>query len=195
MLQRWVPVLLLLAIGLVLCASTVWEGVQTPLPTAVSAPPLTPEELESAFWGALNRDPKELKRLISLGADPDWQNEQGFDFYGDFCMEVKAPRALHMAAYRDNAYSVRVLLEGGADVNGKNPDGLTALHLATIFGCVDAARELLKAGADPDLGDLEGKTPLHFVWYDEHHAVLPLLFEYGADPNVPDNMGNTPLFE
>jgi len=44
---------------------------------------------------------------------------------------------------------VRLLLERGADVNGRRGDGMTALHAACFRGLAWVAQELLDAGADP----------------------------------------------
>jgi ankyrin repeat protein len=42
---------------------------------------------------------------------------------------------------------VRLLLERGADINGRRGDGMTALHAACFRGLARVAQELLDAGA------------------------------------------------
>jgi uncharacterized protein len=58
---------------------------------------------------------------------------------------------------------VRLLLERGADVNGRRADGMTALHSACWRGLARVAQELLDAGADPAItatgGPHQGQAP------------------------------------
>jgi uncharacterized protein len=58
---------------------------------------------------------------------------------------------------------VRLLLQRGADVNGRRADGMTALHTAGWRGLARVAQELLDAGADPAItataGPHQGQTP------------------------------------
>ena len=51
---------------------------------------------------------------------------------------------------RDSSEIVRVLLDAGADPNGRNVRGRTSLHLAKHSDTVQA---LLDAGADPNTQD------------------------------------------
>lgn len=55
----------------------------------------------------------------------------------------------------------RVLLEGGADVNAKDPDGATALVLAIINYHYDFAALLLTHKADPNVADTTGMAALY----------------------------------
>ena len=54
---------------------------------------------------------------------------------------------LHFATIRDNSETVRVLLDAGADPNGRNVGGRTPLHLAKGS---DTVQILLGAGANPN---------------------------------------------
>ena len=73
----------------------------------------------------------------------------------------------------------------GSDLNGKNPDGLTALHLAARQGHLEISRLLLQKGADPNRRqDTTGRTPLHVSVERRHQEVARLLLEEGANPNV-----------
>jgi len=54
---------------------------------------------------------------------------------------------------------VRLLLEHGADVNGRRRDGLTALHSAGYRGLLQVIDVLLAAGADPSLAGFDGAGP------------------------------------
>jgi ankyrin repeat protein len=69
---------------------------------------------------------------------------------------------------RNNHYdTVAFLLERGADVDYKLPDGVAALNMAVLNADYDLAALLLDFGADPNSRDARG-TPLHtVVWLHE----------------------------
>lgn len=72
---------------------------------------------------------------------------------------IRGVRPLHTAAFVGSAQLVQVLLEAGADVNGRDEQGSTALHTAAENGDVELARALLANGADPSLSNETGKRP------------------------------------
>jgi uncharacterized protein len=78
--------------------------------------------------------------------------------------------------------AVRVLLEGGANVNGTNPDGLTPLEFAMIRRNEPLALFLLERGADPNAGP--GFLPLHLAAYLGQPAMAKALLARGVDVNA-----------
>ena len=62
--------------------------------------------------------------------------------------------------HKNQRQSVLALLDGGADVNGKNRQGLTALMMAAGYGYADMVRDLLAQGADPYAETKDGATAL-----------------------------------
>ncbi|MFF7392221.1 ankyrin repeat domain-containing protein [Streptomyces scabiei] len=70
---------------------------------------------------------------------------------------------LGRAARDDDAESVKALLDGGADVNGRSPGGLTALMLAAGAGAHHAADVLRDNGAYVALRDENGRSALDFA--------------------------------
>jgi hypothetical protein len=58
---------------------------------------------------------------------------------------------------------VKALLDAGADVNARAPDGSAALHRASREGHAPVAAARLAHGADPNATDGAGWTPLHQV--------------------------------
>ena len=56
--------------------------------------------------------------------------------------------------------AAKLLVEGGADVNAPDPNGITPLLMALTNGQIAVARLLLEHGADPKRSDWWGRTPL-----------------------------------
>ena len=89
---------------------------------------------------------------------------------------------------------VRQLIQGGADVNAKNEDGLTPLMLAAQYNSnPKALRALIGAGADVNAKNKDGVTPLMFAAIMNTPEVLKVLLEAGADVNAKNKDGWTPL--
>lgn len=111
--------------------------------------------------------------LVSLGVDPNAQDEQGLT-------------PLHTVV---SAEAAKALVVGGADpkVATGRKKGWTPLHTASN---VDVAQVLIDAGANISARTNERYTPLHTVTSD----VAALLLSKGANPNARDRKGRTPLF-
>jgi ankyrin repeat protein len=69
---------------------------------------------------------------------------------------VRVP-PLGTAAFVRSVPLARLLLDSGADVNGRGEGGFTALHSAAQNGDEEFARLLLERGADPSLAADDGK--------------------------------------
>ena len=86
---------------------------------------------------------------------------------------------------------LRVLLEGGANIDSADVVGCTALHLAAGNGRRDMCRQLLDWGAKVDHLDWSKETPLHYAARGGHLSVVKLLVERGADVWVKNEDGWT----
>ncbi|KAL4722752.1 hypothetical protein ACLX1H_009987 [Fusarium chlamydosporum] len=124
---------------------------------------------------------------------------KGFDVNAQEAVLGMTP--LMVASASCNTDAIQALLEGGANVNALDNDGLTALARvgetaegSAILGLYDSAKMLLDAGAT--LKDsMEEVTPLNIIssrhcepyfnreWDNQHAALAKLLIEHGADPN------------
>ncbi|KAJ5634581.1 hypothetical protein N7528_002423 [Penicillium herquei] len=84
---------------------------------------------------------------------------------------------LHLATCRGFEGIVRVLLDKGAEVNGKTKRGSTALHLA-LREKTTIAQLLLDHGADPSLEDKNGQTPLQVAAANGDEDMVKFLLNY-----------------
>ena len=98
------------------------------------------------------------------------------------------------AAMRDDAGTVRQLLEQGADVNAPRGDGMTGLHWAALNGNAEIARLLVGAGANLEAATrLGAHTPLHVAAKQGHGELVEVLAEAGADVAAVTETGAMPL--
>ena len=111
--------------------------------------------------------------------------------------------ALHYAARDGRSEAALMLLDAGADINGRTADESSPLLVATINGNFDLAREFLERGADPNYVSDDGVAPLFAAinqewhlrtWYPQptaneqqvnsHLDLMRALLEAGADPDA-----------
>ena len=78
--------------------------------------------------------------------------------------------SLHRAAYGGHADEVLRLIERGADVRARGPNGWTALHVAAMRGHKQVVRALLTKGADAGARDDKGRTPADLAEVSGHTA-------------------------
>ena len=98
------------------------------------------------------------------------------------------------AAMRGETEEVRLLLRGGADVNGPQGDGMTGLHWAAHNGDLATMQVLLYAGANAKATTrLSGQTPLHLASSARRGDAVALLLESGGDVNSFTSTGLSPL--
>jgi len=95
------------------------------------------------------------------------------------------------AAANGRVEVVRVLLEGGANVERVNAYQRTALYIAASHGHLEVCRLLLDWGAKVDPVDWLKETPLHDAVQRGHLSVAKLLVERGADVRLKNNKGQT----
>uniref|UniRef100_UPI0037E75A52 ankyrin repeat domain-containing protein 34B n=1 Tax=Semicossyphus pulcher TaxID=241346 RepID=UPI0037E75A52 len=111
-------------------------------------------------------------------------------------------RPLISAAASGRLRLVRLLVEGGAQVNGCNPGGETALLAAckALRGepagpeTVKLLTYLLQNKADPNAQDRSGRTALMYACMERAGAqVASTLLAAGADPSMEDQSGASAL--
>lgn len=94
------------------------------------------------------RDPGSIERLIAEGAD---LNAEDAEF---------GVTMLGWAALLGDEDTARLLIEKGADVQGRTRDGSSALHAAMYLGHPAVVQLLLSHGADPEAQNNRGERPL-----------------------------------
>jgi ankyrin repeat protein len=94
-----------------------------------------------------------VKMLIAAGADV---NATSKEYFGP---------PLSFAAKLGDADSMKVLLDAGAKVNGRSPDGETALMEAAKAGDPVIVGLLLRAGADAKVNTTSGEDALKYADY------------------------------
>ncbi len=88
------------------------------------------------------------------------------------------------AAEHGDRAAILKLIDQRADVNGAQPDGMTALHWAAHHKDLEAARILVKAGARANAANRYGVTPLSLACVNGNEPMVVLLLDAGADPNA-----------
>jgi ankyrin repeat protein len=105
------------------------------------------------------------------------------------------PSPVAAAAERGDVATVKSLLQGGADANAAQGDGMSALHWAADRGNAELAELLIYAGANTSAQTRIGQyTPLHLAARNGSAAVVRALVQAGADVKVrSSSSGVTPL--
>ncbi len=107
---------------------------------------------------------------------------------------TESPVGLHEAVLAGNLEAVRELIQGGTDLNEREPSGGSSpLITAATFGRTAEARALIDAGADVDQQNNEGSTALLTAAFMCHKEIVEALLAAGADRSIPNDAGSTPL--
>ncbi len=100
---------------------------------------------------------------------------------------------LCQAALRGDQPLIRRCLEEGANIDGRNEEGLTALICAINGGQHAAVQLLIKKGASVAARDSKGKTPLYRGTEVGDLRLISMLLQYGANVNDRSHTGK-PFF-
>jgi TonB family protein len=106
----------------------------------------------------------------------------------------EAGMGLHDAVKSGDVEKSRDLLDRGAEVNGRDNDGMAPLCLAAAYGRAPVAELLVRRGADINAKCREAFTPLHLAAWNEHEEIADLLLKQGAEVNLKASPGVTPLW-
>ncbi len=138
------------------------------------------------FLAAMAGDCNTMALLLAKGANPNYK----MDVLGMF-----PSTPLVTAVGFGDAAVIQALVKGGADVDERDSDGMTALHWAVLAHHPEVVKALLAAGANANAVDHFGYTPLLYaatVDFGDAETVTMLL-KAGADPGIKDKKGETAL--
>ena len=120
--------------------------------------------------------------------------------------KIKSEKELILVAEYGCEKCVRILIEGGDDVNKMDANNATALIRAAKYGFVNTVNLLIESGADVNILDKYGKTALgqaakyqpnewdaHPTGRSHKECVVSLLKTTGADVNKCPDGADTPL--
>jgi len=102
-----------------------------------------------------------------------------------------ADTSLVFAARQGHTVVVQALLAAGADVNARDPRGVTALIAAAATGRSETLAFLLANGADVNARDDEGRTALIEASINGQTAMVERLLDQGADLDARDKSGRS----
>ena len=144
------------------------------------------------MWAAAQANPEAVRVLLARGADVGARSDShllpvnrgvGNAFEQSVLEPQRGSTPLLLAARNGRIENARLLLDAGADVNDRAPNGQSALVLASFSDQGRLAELLLERGADA--GDATtGYTPLHTAVLRGDGELVKALCAHGADPNV-----------
>lgn len=101
---------------------------------------------------------------------------------------------LHLAAAKNDARAIHVLVDGYASTEARNLSGCTPIHQAASTLGMDALVALVERGANVDAQDIDLRTPLFkasfFAGRQGEAEMVDLLLRSGADETIPDVEGS-----
>ena len=209
-----------------------YDGIRTCIEAGV-APDATTEGRPLIHHAATRLNPKAVEMLVEAGAEVDARNADEMTTFhwlilmrpkhdSDCTLPEMVTHLFHLGANLEALNNegrtplheavrhglddvVRCLIEHGANLEARMPDGSTALTFACepLFGPrPDILEILLEAGSDVHSQDEDGTTILHCLastWKRSRERVagmracLEKLLCAGADPNAVNRSGVTPL--
>lgn len=131
------------------------------------------------FYAVEKDQPEVLQVLLSLGADPNHQDNAGVS-------------ALMRASAKDQQACQKILLrQKGIDVNAQDNVGRSVLTYAVYAEDIAPVQALLSAKADVNTADLQGNTPLMSAIKAKNDRAAVLLIQHGANLTTVNQAGET----
>jgi len=119
------------------------------------------------MWAVSEKHAAVARELLAKGADVNmrsnvnkWERQNSAEPREKW-LPLGGLTALEFAARDGCVACIPLLLDGGADINAVDQDGITATLSALINGHYDVAGLLIEKGADLNIADRTGRTPLY----------------------------------
>ncbi len=150
---------------------------------------LGPEKIQKLMASAL------LKQSTWKQSDRDEMVSLFIDGHGDPNLTIGNMPLLTFAACSNNIRIIKYLLQSGAEVEARGPDGFTAVRAAIDCGTVEIIIALLEHKANVNALDDYGQSPLWAVTVSqmpEKQAIkiARTLVDHGARPFLPNDKVN-----
>lgn len=127
------------------------------------------------YQAVCRRDTASVRRLLRQGASVSWRDDQGVS-------------PLMMAATVGDEDIFHALVQAGADIFDKAPDGRTLLYFAGRN--LSVLHYLLSSGLSPTLTGIDGTGCVHVMAAFGRPEAIALLALYGADVNTAHDNGD-----
>ncbi len=124
---------------------------------------------------------EDIKELLKNGADINVRDD------------ASGMTPLLYAVRSKKSNMIHLLVEMGADLEARDPDGYKPLHYASLKGDGDTCLYLLTKGANPIATTNDGRTALMLAASTGDRKAVTVLLQKGAGPNLQDNAGETAL--
>lgn len=123
---------------------------------------------------------EDILRLIEMGADVNLPNKER---YPEFARYPEEETPLIMSVISQNYNVAKILLDNGANIEGKDKNGNTALIMAACFPDMKILRELVLRGASVKAVNINGENAVMEAVKNSNKEALLFLIEQGADIN------------
>ena len=132
-----------------------------------------------------------IQYLIGL---PHIDLESSCDIVSEFTeKKISGATPLWAASLGGHSEVVRILIEGGANVNHGTTTKSSPLRAASFHNRLEVIEYLISNGADLDAPNIAGQSPLMIAALRNHRDSVELLAKRGADINLGSTKGLTPL--
>ena len=132
-----------------------------------------------------------IQYLIGL---PQIDLESSCDIVSEFTeKKISGATPLWAASLGGHTEVVKILIEGGANVNHGTTTKSSPLRAASFHNRLEVIKYLIANGADLDAPNIAGQSPLMIAALRNHRDSVELLAKKGADINLGSTKGLTPL--